>query len=153
MGIKGFHQDTKHFIRKTHVSKYRGQRVGCDASAWLHRGAVLHAWYIVGPGKDDQPWAQNGADPPWVDFGMKMIAMLKENGVEPVVRIFSYFLLRNLSPSSLRPIKFVDRSFYLPQLKLPYRLYSMVDELQPKLEPTVNDSVAKNVPEPRPRPT
>ena len=85
MGIDGFHQATKHHLTDVHLSKYRGRRVGCDVSAWLHRGAVPHAEAIYNE-QGPKPWEREGVDPPWVEFSMKMVKMLQEAGVEPVVR-------------------------------------------------------------------
>jgi len=83
MGISGFHSSTKHFLRPTTIEKFRGCRLGCDVSAWLHRGAVPYAWEIHHGLK---PWsAIKGGLPPWVEFPMKMIHMLRSYDIELVL--------------------------------------------------------------------
>ena len=82
MGINGLHSETKHYISHTHVNKYKGQRVACDASAWLHRGATPYGWAIF---RGEKPWEIEGKDPPWVTYAMHMIGMLRHYGVQPVV--------------------------------------------------------------------
>jgi hypothetical protein len=83
MGIKDFHTHTKHYISRVHIREYRGERIGCDASAWLHRGASPFSWALW---HGETPWNDRNEDPPWVAYPMKMIEMLREHGVEPVVR-------------------------------------------------------------------
>lgn len=84
MGIKDFHANTKHYISRVHIKEYSGKRIGCDASAWLFRGASPYAWSLW---HGETPWKDRNEDPPWVSYPMKMIEMLRDNGVEPVVRL------------------------------------------------------------------
>ena len=84
MGIKDFHKHTKHYMEEVHVSKYK--RVACDASAWLHSGASPFALEIH---EKNVTWAEN--EKPWVAYPMKMVAMLRSAGVEPVVSFSALF--------------------------------------------------------------
>jgi hypothetical protein len=57
--------------------------VGVDASCWLHRGAIPHAAEILTAA---QPWwAQQGHDPPYVQFAMRRINLMRQHGVVPVI--------------------------------------------------------------------
>ncbi|KAK9791822.1 hypothetical protein WJX73_000964 [Symbiochloris irregularis] len=82
MGISGLHPVLRPYLREIHVSEYRGRRVGCDALAWLHRGACARADSLVTapPGQTD-----SAKPPPWLDFALNMVRMLLDNGVTPVV--------------------------------------------------------------------
>ena len=82
MGIKDFHQSTNHLLEDVHISKYKGQRIGCDASSWLHRGANPWGWELHA---GIEPWKERGGDPPWVDFAMRMVLTVQEAGAIPVV--------------------------------------------------------------------
>lgn len=82
MGIKDFHQSTSHLLEEVHISKYRGQRLGCDASSWLHRGANPWGWELHA---GMEPWRERGEDPPWVEFAMRMVHTVQEAGAVPVV--------------------------------------------------------------------
>ena len=90
MGIKEFHKSTGHYISKVHIEKYKGQRVGCDTSAWMCRGASPYSWELW-HGK--APWNDRNEDPPWVTYPMNMIRMLRDHGVEPVVRFIEVFCI------------------------------------------------------------
>ena len=82
MGICGFHQYTKHYLEQQHIRSYANKRVGIDASAWLHRGSVPYAWDIF---NGTEPWKQHtGAQPPWVEFPMRLFHMLVSFDVHPV---------------------------------------------------------------------
>ena len=60
--------------RKTEIgSCYKGQTVGIDASTWLHRGAYGCARELA-LGKDCSSY---------VRYFMRLIAMLKHNGIKP----------------------------------------------------------------------
>lgn len=115
MGIKDFHLHTKHLLEPVHIRKYQGQRVGCDASCWLHRGSCPSALELFHGNRQKlkniaatlellpkasaflklflcfmnipgrAPWRDRGYDPPWVDFTLKMVFTLKNFGVIPVV--------------------------------------------------------------------
>ena len=89
MGISGLHQVLKPYVLPVSVGKYKGQRVAIDGYAWLHRGACQAA----GQG-------EGGNDPsqlhPGVCFCLRMLAMLQDHGVVPVVRL----VLCNRLPSS-----------------------------------------------------
>ena len=78
MGICGLHQAIKPYLLPVSVAKYAGQRVACDAYAWLHRGACQCAGQLV------QEEASSSI-PPYVHFCLKMLAMLQHHGVSPVV--------------------------------------------------------------------
>jgi exonuclease 1 len=82
MGIKDFHIEVRPYVQNVHISRFRHQRVGCDASSWLFRGAVASAWHIQ---HNEQPWKERNLPPPWVDFSLKLIRLLRANGVEPVL--------------------------------------------------------------------
>lgn len=82
MGICGFHQYTKHYLEQQHIRSYAHTRIGIDASAWLHRGSVPYAWDIF---NGTEPWKQYaGAQPPWVEFPMRLFHMLVSFDVHPV---------------------------------------------------------------------
>lgn len=82
MGIDGFHQYTKHYLERRHIQQYERQRVGIDASGWLHRGGVHYAWDIY---MKQQPWKNiTGAQAPWVEFPIRMLNMLLSHDIEPV---------------------------------------------------------------------
>ncbi len=83
MGVKDFHIHTRHYITPVHISKYRGCRVGCDASGWLFRGLTPYAYEVL---TNQSPWAGR-EDPPWVSYAMRMVYQLKDAGVEPVVSL------------------------------------------------------------------
>lgn len=87
MGIKDFHANTRHYVTPVHISKYRGCRVGCDASSWLFKGLTPYAYEVA---TNSMPWAGR-EDPPWVTYAMRIIYMLKDAGVEPVVRRSALF--------------------------------------------------------------
>ena len=83
MGISGFHSSTKHYLESTNITKYRKCRIGIDASAWLHRGAVPYALEIF---QGTMPWTRvQGALPPWVEFPMRMIHMMRSHDIEPIL--------------------------------------------------------------------
>lgn len=83
MGISGFHSATKHYLESTNITKYRKCRIGIDASAWLHRGAVPCALEIF---QGTTPWTKvQGALPPWVEFPMRMIHMMRSHDIEPIL--------------------------------------------------------------------
>lgn len=82
MGISGLHPVLRPYLRETHISEYRGRRVGCDALAWLHRGACACAAYLARA--PPQP-ADPIKPPPWLDFALNMVRMMISNGVIPVV--------------------------------------------------------------------
>ena len=77
MGICGLHQAIKPYLLPVSVAKYAGQRVACDAYAWLHRGACQCAGQLV-----EEP---SSSIPPYVHFCLRMLAMLHHHGVSPVV--------------------------------------------------------------------
>ncbi|KAL4443831.1 hypothetical protein ABPG75_011568 [Micractinium tetrahymenae] len=82
MGISGLHPVLKPYLAQSHARNFRGCRVGVDASAWLHRGAVGAARELA-TGK--RPWEARGFDAPWVAFCLKMVAMLQAAGANPVL--------------------------------------------------------------------
>lgn len=82
MGISGLHQALRPYLQPVHCSAYRGQRVGCDGYAWLHRGACGCAAELAA---GEAPWAARGFPPPYVDFCLRMVSMLRAAGVVPVV--------------------------------------------------------------------
>ena len=77
MGICGLHQAIKPYLLPISVAKYAGQRVACDAYAWLHRGACQCAGQSVEAASPELP--------PYVNFCLKMLAMLQHHKVTPVV--------------------------------------------------------------------
>lgn len=85
MGIDNFHIETRHIAEKIHISKWAGHRVAADASAWIHRGAIPHAWKLFHGYGTAAAWEQDGKRPPWVTFPVNMINMLRQHNVEPVV--------------------------------------------------------------------
>ena len=87
MGITGLHAALKPYTRDVHASAYRGKRVGCDASCWIHKGAVAVALelHLAGGDPAATPWAAAGRDAPWVEFAMKMVGALRAAGVVPVL--------------------------------------------------------------------
>ncbi|KAK9812892.1 hypothetical protein WJX72_005315 [[Myrmecia] bisecta] len=82
MGINGLHPVIKPYLRPIQLSKFHGQRVGCDAFAWLHRGACGCATELA---TGHRWWEERNMPPPYVEFCLRMLAMLKSNGVVPVV--------------------------------------------------------------------
>ena len=84
MGIQGLHKEIKPYIRPSHISRYAGKRLGIDAFAWLHRGAISAAVPLV---TGQAPWTETKppTDPPWVAFCLRMIYMLLQHGAIPVV--------------------------------------------------------------------
>ena len=82
MGIDGLHPVLRPYLRSISLSEYTGKRVGCDASAWLHRGAVACAADLA---QGNRWWIERGVHAPYVDFCLKMLDMLRANGVKPVV--------------------------------------------------------------------
>lgn len=124
MGIDGLHPVLKPYLTQVHVSAYSGQRVGCDASSWLHRRAhsqrrallqaanpLAHAavraterYRITFPhctlsrprrgavscaaelAAGARPWEARGWPAPYVEFALRMVAVLRRSGVVPVVR-------------------------------------------------------------------
>lgn len=82
MGIDGFHQYTKHYLERRHIQQYERQRIGIDASGWLHRGGVHYAWDIH---TNKEPWKSiPGAQAPWVEFPIRMLNMVLSHDIEPV---------------------------------------------------------------------
>ena len=77
MGIAGLHQVLKLYLLPVSLSKYSGQRVACDAYAWLHRGACQTAGQL---GPDATPGL-----PPCVTFCLTMLALLRGHGIIPLV--------------------------------------------------------------------
>ncbi|KAK9816211.1 hypothetical protein WJX74_006830 [Apatococcus lobatus] len=82
MGIDGLHPVLRPYLTTIDLSVYAGKRVGCDASAWLHRGAVGCAMELA---QGTKPWLDRGAQPPYVEFCLRMLDMLRSKGVKPVV--------------------------------------------------------------------
>lgn len=81
MGISGLHSVVRPYLRDTHLSAYKGERVGCDAYAWLHRGACVWAAQLA-EGLTQQ--SRTGT-PPWLEFCINMVKMLLNLEVIPVV--------------------------------------------------------------------
>lgn len=84
MGIDGLHPVLRPYLTTIDLSIYSGKRVGCDASAWLHRGSVGCATELA---QGTKPWLERGLHPPYVDFCLRMLEMLRCKGVRPVVRL------------------------------------------------------------------
>ncbi len=84
MGIDGLHPVLRPYLTSIDLSTYAGKRVGCDASAWLHRGAVGCAADLA---QDNKWWLERGVHPPYTEFCLKMLEMLRSKGVKPVVCI------------------------------------------------------------------
>jgi len=95
MGIDGFHTATKSGLEPKHLSSYANQRIGIDASAWLHRGTVMYSYEIF---TGTEPWKAASASasasastsgstppPPWIDYPLRLLALLENNDVTPVV--------------------------------------------------------------------
>ncbi|KAL4449460.1 hypothetical protein ABPG77_007104 [Micractinium sp. CCAP 211/92] len=82
MGISGLHPLLKPYLAQSHARDFGGCRLGVDAWAWLHRGAVGAARELA-TGK--RPWEARGFDAPWVTFCLKMVAMLQAAGATPVL--------------------------------------------------------------------
>ena len=88
MGIDGFHTATKSNLEPKHLSSYANQRIGIDASAWLHRGTVMYSYEIL---TETEPWkaasasASGSTPPPWIDYPLRLLALLENNNITPVV--------------------------------------------------------------------
>lgn len=82
MGISGLHPVLRPYLRETHISGFRGRRIGCDAFAWLHRGACACAADIA---SSNRTGPQPNNPKPWLEFCLNMIRMLLANGTTPVV--------------------------------------------------------------------
>ena len=76
-------QATKvHLVRDKHIAAYANQRIGIDASAWLHRGCVMYSFEII---TRTEPWRKKRAPPPWIDYPLRMVSLLSSSGITPVV--------------------------------------------------------------------
>ena len=83
MGIDGFHQATKAELNAKHLSAYANQRIGIDASGWLHRGTVMYSYEII---TKTEPWKRDTRGvPPWIDYPLRLLALLQNNDITPVV--------------------------------------------------------------------
>lgn len=135
MGIKNFHEDTRHYLTNgpVHISKYYGRRIGCDVSAWLHSGAVNHAYELQS--NEPTPWEKNNSEPPWVSYSMKMVKMLLAAGVEPVVRCNMSIHRFGLTP--LPHLTFIS-SYFLSLFPPPFSWYSTADVPQQRKSPIRN---------------
>ena len=90
MGVCGLHPVLKPYFKLINLDKYRGLRVGCDAFAWLHRGAISCATELA---TDDHSWVAAQRRAPYIDFCLRMIDMLMASGVVPVVGTVSACLV------------------------------------------------------------
>jgi 5'-3' exonuclease len=86
MGLKRFHQATKHLIEDASsdmLSLFGGGKVACDASSWLHKSGVVHARrFFLGTESDESdesPWK------PWCEYIEEMIKLLRDHDIEPIV--------------------------------------------------------------------
>ena len=76
-------QATKaHLIKDKHIAAYANRRIGVDASAWLHRGCVMYSYEII---TQTEPWRKKRMTPPWIDYPLRMITLLSNNGITPVI--------------------------------------------------------------------
>eukprot|EP01022_Parablepharisma_sp_SALTPOND_P026120 TRINITY_DN619_c0_g1_i1.p3 TRINITY_DN619_c0_g1~~TRINITY_DN619_c0_g1_i1.p3 ORF type:complete len:597 (-),score=73.13 TRINITY_DN619_c0_g1_i1:1829-3619(-) len=75
MGIQGLLQALKQIQVRTHISKYKGQKVAVDGYCWLHKG-VYACTYELGKGMQTRKYIQ---------YCVKRIDMLLEAGVVPIV--------------------------------------------------------------------
>ena len=75
MGIKGLLQALSFLSERRNVKSYAGHSVAIDASCWLHRAAYGHARAVVLGEPTDR----------YLRFCAQRIAMMKHNGVNPIV--------------------------------------------------------------------
>ena len=75
MGVQGLLKFVKSVTSDAHIGDYRGRTVAVDASSWLHRGARAS----VGDNLRGQPTTK------WMGWPLRMVQMLKDAKVRPVV--------------------------------------------------------------------
>lgn len=75
MGISGLLPFVSSASAEAHVSRFKGQRLAVDASCWLHRGAIACA----------RDLAQGEPTEAFLNFPMRMVALLQEHGVVPLL--------------------------------------------------------------------
>ena len=80
MGIQGLLCELRAYERPTHVSEFKGQRVGIDVSGWLHRAVYGCSW-ALGSGEGFRA----GFPLPYVEYVLFRCRMLRHHGVEPLL--------------------------------------------------------------------